>query len=235
MRFYENLSSEMKLHQQQQEAILEQRKSLEIFGSPLIEKRIIRKQLPWDHSSSSKPEEDGTVSDLSSDLFEIERLTWMAKPFLARQESSEPESSDCYAPSEATRNPKIAKSNRRKPSSGGLLLGCKSHKSVRFSGDSYTSVNTIPSYVPRFPVEANPTNKYAHREESEGKIKGILGNKTEDDVVSTDFVGDNRSSIFYAKAGIALSYNFVKLVSWCDNEWGYSTRVVCRETTLDSA
>ncbi|CAN6896347.1 unnamed protein product, partial [Brassica oleracea] len=75
----------MKLHQQQQEAILEQRKSLEIFGSPLIEKRIIRNQLPWDHSSSSKPEEDGTVSDLSSDLFEIERLTWMAKPFLARQ------------------------------------------------------------------------------------------------------------------------------------------------------
>ncbi|KAL0651648.1 hypothetical protein Bca4012_094339 [Brassica carinata] len=196
MRFSENLSLEMKLHQQQQEEILKQRKSLEIFGSPLIEKRIIRKQLPWDHSSSSKPEEDGTVSDLSSDLFEIKRLTWMAKPFLARQESSEPESSDCYAPSEATRNPKIAKSNRRKPSSGGLLLGCKSHKSVRVSGDSYTSVNRIPSYVPRFHVEANPTSKtvdkYAHREESEGKIKGILGNKTEDDVVSTDFVGDNR-------------------------------------------
>ena len=102
MRFSENLSSEMKLHQQQQEEILKQRKSLEIFGSPLIEKRIIRKQLPWDHSSSSKPEEDGTVSDLSSDLFEIKRLTWMAKPFLARQESSEPESSDCYAPSEVS-------------------------------------------------------------------------------------------------------------------------------------
>ena len=58
-----------------------------------------------------------------------------------------------------------------------------------------------------------------HREESEGKLKGILG-YTEDDVVSTDFVGDNRSSIFDAKAGIALSDKFVKLVSWYDNEWG---------------
>ncbi|KAL2465445.1 Glyceraldehyde-3-phosphate dehydrogenase GAPC2 [Abeliophyllum distichum] len=67
--------------------------------------------------------------------------------------------------------------------------------------------------------------KAAIKEESEGKMKGILG-FTEDDVVSTDFVGDSRSSIFDAKAGIALSKNFVKLVSWYDNEWGYSTRVV---------
>lgn len=51
-------------------------------------------------------------------------------------------------------------------------------------------------------------------------MKGILG-FTEDDVVSTDFVGDLRSSIFDAKAGIALNNNFVKLVSWYDNEWGY--------------
>uniref|UniRef100_A0A803MI93 Glyceraldehyde-3-phosphate dehydrogenase n=1 Tax=Chenopodium quinoa TaxID=63459 RepID=A0A803MI93_CHEQI len=67
--------------------------------------------------------------------------------------------------------------------------------------------------------------KAAIKEESEGKMKGILG-YTEDDVVSTDFVGDNRSSIFDAKAGIALNGNFVKLVSWYDNEWGYSSRVV---------
>jgi glyceraldehyde 3-phosphate dehydrogenase len=67
--------------------------------------------------------------------------------------------------------------------------------------------------------------KKAIKEESEGKMKGILG-YTEDDVVSTDFVGDNRSSIFDAKAGIALSDKFVKLVSWYDNEWGYSSRVV---------
>ncbi|KAG6708803.1 hypothetical protein I3842_06G099800 [Carya illinoinensis] len=67
--------------------------------------------------------------------------------------------------------------------------------------------------------------KNAIKEASEGKLKGILG-YTEDDVVSSDFVGDNRSSIFDAKAGIALNDNFVKLVSWYDNEWGYSTRVV---------
>ncbi|KAI9174486.1 hypothetical protein LWI28_018135 [Acer negundo] len=67
--------------------------------------------------------------------------------------------------------------------------------------------------------------KAAIKEASEGKLKGILG-YTEDDVVSTDFVGDNRSSIFDAKAGIALNNNFVKLVSWYDNEWGYSSRVV---------
>merc|ERR1712076_221988 len=67
--------------------------------------------------------------------------------------------------------------------------------------------------------------KAAIKEESEGKLKGILG-YTEEDVVSTDFVGDSRSSIFDAKAGIALNDNFVKLVSWYDNEWGYSSRVI---------
>ncbi|XP_022133962.1 glyceraldehyde-3-phosphate dehydrogenase [Momordica charantia] len=67
--------------------------------------------------------------------------------------------------------------------------------------------------------------KAAIKEESEGKLKGILG-YTEDDVVSTDFVGDSRSSIFDAKAGIALNDNFVKLVTWYDNEWGYSSRVI---------
>lgn len=60
---------------------------------------------------------------------------------------------------------------------------------------------------------------------SEGPLKGILG-YTEDDVVSTDFVGDEHSSIFDAKAGISLNKNFVKLVAWYDNEWGYSRRVV---------
>ncbi|MCL7033112.1 hypothetical protein MKW94_023813 [Papaver nudicaule] len=62
--------------------------------------------------------------------------------------------------------------------------------------------------------------KAAIKEESEGNLKGILG-YTEDDIVSTDFVGDCRSSIFDAKGGIALNDNFVKLVSWYDNEWGY--------------
>lgn len=67
--------------------------------------------------------------------------------------------------------------------------------------------------------------KAAIKAESEGKLKGILG-YTEDAVVSTDFIGDSRSSIFDASAGIALSDNFVKLVSWYDNEWGYSSRVI---------
>src|SRR5208283_2136741 len=56
---------------------------------------------------------------------------------------------------------------------------------------------------------------------SEGELKGILG-YTEEDVVSTDFIGDTRTSIFDAKAGIMLNSNFVKVVSWYDNEWGYS-------------
>ena len=60
---------------------------------------------------------------------------------------------------------------------------------------------------------------------SEGELKGILG-YTDEDVVSTDFIGDARTSIFDAKAGIMLNPNFVKLVSWYDNEWGYSNKVL---------
>ena len=65
----------------------------------------------------------------------------------------------------------------------------------------------------------------AVKEASEGELKGILG-YTEDDVVSTDFIHDPRTSIFDAKAGIALTDKFVKLVSWYDNEWGYSNKVL---------
>ena len=59
--------------------------------------------------------------------------------------------------------------------------------------------------------------------QSEGALKGILG-YTEDKVVATDFRGDARTSIFDAEAGIALDGTFVKLVSWYDNEWGYSNK-----------
>jgi len=60
---------------------------------------------------------------------------------------------------------------------------------------------------------------------SEGELNGILG-YTEDQVVSTDFLTDPRTSIFDAGAGIGLNDNFVKVVSWYDNEWGYSNKVV---------
>jgi glyceraldehyde 3-phosphate dehydrogenase len=67
--------------------------------------------------------------------------------------------------------------------------------------------------------------KKAMKEASEGDMKGILG-YTEDEVVSEDFRGDARTSIFDAKAGIALNNNFVKVVSWYDNEWGYSNKLI---------
>jgi glyceraldehyde 3-phosphate dehydrogenase len=67
--------------------------------------------------------------------------------------------------------------------------------------------------------------KQAMKTASEGELKGILG-YTEDDVVSEDFKGDARTSIFDAKAGIALNDTFVKVVSWYDNEWGYSNKLI---------
>ena len=67
--------------------------------------------------------------------------------------------------------------------------------------------------------------KAAVKKASETTMKGILG-YTEDEVVSTDFLDDPRTSIFDAKAGIQLSPTFVKLVSWYDNEWGYSNKVL---------
>lgn len=68
---------------------------------------------------------------------------------------------------------------------------------------------------------------------SEGEMKGILG-YTEDMVVSSDFIGDARTSIFDAKAGIALTDTFVKLVAWYDNEWGYSSKVLNLIEYMDS-
>src|SRR6185503_14435898 len=61
--------------------------------------------------------------------------------------------------------------------------------------------------------------------QSEGALKGVLG-YTEDKVVATDFRGDSRTSIYDAEASIALDGTFVKLVSWYDNEWGYSNKVL---------
>ncbi|CEP61661.1 type I glyceraldehyde-3-phosphate dehydrogenase LALA0_S03e07932g [Lachancea lanzarotensis] len=76
---------------------------------------------------------------------------------------------------------------------------------------------------------AKPTTydqiKAALKKASEGEYKGVVG-YTEDSVVSSDFLGDTHSSIFDASAGIQLSPKFVKLVTWYDNEFGYSNRVV---------
>jgi glyceraldehyde 3-phosphate dehydrogenase len=65
----------------------------------------------------------------------------------------------------------------------------------------------------------------AMKEAAENGMSGILG-YTDEEVVSTDFQGDRRSSIFDASAGIELNPNFFKVVAWYDNEWGYSNRVV---------
>lgn len=67
--------------------------------------------------------------------------------------------------------------------------------------------------------------KKAMKDASEGELKGILG-YTEDEVVSQDFLGDARTCIFDAKAGIALNDKFVKVVAWYDNEWGYSNKLI---------
>ena len=73
----------------------------------------------------------------------------------------------------------------------------------------------------------------AMKEASEGELAGVLG-YTEDMVVSNDFIGDTRTSIFDAKAGIQLSSTFVKVVSWYDNEMGYSAKVCELVTYMDS-
>ncbi|HLO86854.1 MAG TPA: type I glyceraldehyde-3-phosphate dehydrogenase [Nostocaceae cyanobacterium] len=71
----------------------------------------------------------------------------------------------------------------------------------------------------------------AMKQAAEGELKGILG-YTDEEVVSTDFQGDSHSSIFDAGAGIELNANFFKVVSWYDNEWGYSNRVVDLMVTM---
>ncbi len=79
-------------------------------------------------------------------------------------------------------------------------------------------------------VNLNSSTNYediclAMKNASENDLKGILG-YTEEDVVSTDFIGDSRTSIFDAGASIMLNEKFVKVVSWYDNEWGYSSKIV---------
>ncbi|QHS73494.1 type I glyceraldehyde-3-phosphate dehydrogenase [Saccharomyces paradoxus] len=91
-------------------------------------------------------------------------------------------------------------------------------------------VPTVDGSVVDLTVKLNKETTYdeikkAVKAAAEGPMRGVLG-YTEDAVVSSDFVGDSHSSIFDASAGIQLSPKFVKLISWYDNEYGYSTRVV---------
>jgi glyceraldehyde 3-phosphate dehydrogenase len=75
------------------------------------------------------------------------------------------------------------------------------------------------------------------KEASEGELKGIMG-YTDEDVVSSDFIGDARTCIFDADAGIMLNERFVKLIAWYDNEWGYSNKVLAligHMATVDNA
>ena len=67
--------------------------------------------------------------------------------------------------------------------------------------------------------------KAAMKKASENEMKGVLG-YTEEDLVSSDFIGDERTSIFDAKAGIMLNEHFVKIVAWYDNEWAYSCKLI---------
>jgi glyceraldehyde 3-phosphate dehydrogenase len=84
---------------------------------------------------------------------------------------------------------------------------------------------SVVDLVARLEKEASYEDiKTAIKEAAAGELKGIL-DYTEDSVVSTDFVGNDASSIFDANAGIQLNKKFVKLVAWYDNEWGYSKRV----------
>ena len=75
--------------------------------------------------------------------------------------------------------------------------------------------------------------KKAMKAASEGELKGILG-YTEDDIVSSDILGDPRTSVFDAKAGISLNEHFVKIVSWYDNEWAFSNKLVDLISFMDT-
>ena len=91
-------------------------------------------------------------------------------------------------------------------------------------------VPTLDSSVVDLTVNLEKPAKYdeicaAMKKAAEGELKGIL-DYTEDAVVSSDFLGDPHTSIFDAKAGIALTDTFVKVVAWYDNEWGYSNKVL---------
>mgnify|MGYP004570556959 CR=1 FL=1 len=103
----------------------------------------------------------------------------------------------------------------------------RARKTVAYIEEHFTSENV--SFVD-LTVELEKDATYeeicaAMKAASEGELKGVLG-YTDEAVVSTDFRGDSRTSIFDVKAGIQLDKTFVKVCSWYDNEWGYSNKVL---------
>ncbi|MEC7857787.1 MAG: type I glyceraldehyde-3-phosphate dehydrogenase [Bacteroidota bacterium] len=99
-------------------------------------------------------------------------------------------------------------------------------------------VPTVDVSVVDLTVNLNKETTYEEicsvmKKASENELKGVLG-YTDEAVVSTDFLGDSRTSIFDAGAGIMLNSKFVKLVSWYDNEWGYSSKVIELINYMDS-
>ena len=91
-------------------------------------------------------------------------------------------------------------------------------------------VPTVDVSVVDLTVNLNSSTNYkeiciAMKNASESNLKGVMG-YTDEDVVSSDFLGDSRTSIFDAGAGIMLNDKFAKLVSWYDNEWGYSSKII---------
>ncbi len=103
------------------------------------------------------------------------------------------------------------------------------HLKGKLTGMSFR-VPTLNVSVVDFTVKLKKATTYEDicatiKKYSENQMKGILG-YTNEPVVSSDFIGDSRTSIFDEKAGIMLSPNFVKLVAWYDNEWGYSNKLI---------
>jgi len=92
-------------------------------------------------------------------------------------------------------------------------------------GGRAAATNIIPSSTGAAKAAKYEEVKAAMKEASEGPMKGIVA-YTEDDVVSTDIIGESCTCVFDAKAGIALNDHFVKLIAWYDNEWGYSCKVL---------
>ena len=99
----------------------------------------------------------------------------------------------------------------------------------KLTGMAFRVPNADVSVVDLTVKVSKPTSmaeiKQAFKAASEGSLKGILG-YTEDLVVSQDFIGETCTSVFDAKAGIALTDNFIKVVAWYDNEYGYSSKIV---------